>query len=207
MKRKIIVLLPILLFIPIFLWAAGGQDIAATTKLKGVIKDGVQIVAGLIALIAVIKIGLSTATKSIMSGQELSQKETKDVITKLGYLIIGLSVMLFASSIADFITQKRYRCRLCVYPPVFKLPLGIFLLVLAVLVTSVLGAAASSMWRLFIIIDILFVIVIYTINTFFAGNFGWSKKRPRHAHVKTGQYIARVNYALKLRQDGQQQDR
>lgn len=41
MKRKIIVLLPILLFIPIFLWAAGGQDIAATTKLKGVIKDGV----------------------------------------------------------------------------------------------------------------------------------------------------------------------
>lgn len=46
---------------------------------------------------------------------------------------------------------------------------------LAVLVTSVLGAAASSMWRLFIIIDILFVIVIYTINTFFAGNFGWSK--------------------------------
>ena len=105
MKRKIIVLLPILLFIPIFLWAAGGQDIAATTKLKGVIKDGVQIVAGLIALIAVIKIGLSTATKSIMSGQELSQKETKDVITKLGYLIIGLSVMLFASSIADFITQ------------------------------------------------------------------------------------------------------
>ena len=77
MKRKIIVLLPILLFIPIFLWAAGGQDIAATTKLKGVIKDGVQIVAGLIALIAVIKIGLSTATKSIMSGQELSQKETK----------------------------------------------------------------------------------------------------------------------------------
>ena len=45
MKRKIIVLLPILLFIPIFLWAAGGQDIAATTKLKGVIKDGVQIVA------------------------------------------------------------------------------------------------------------------------------------------------------------------
>ena len=89
MKRKIIVLLPILLFIPIFLWAAGGQDIAATTKLKGVIK-----------------IGLSTATKSIMSGQELSQKETKDVITKLGYLIIGLSVMLFASSIADFITQK-----------------------------------------------------------------------------------------------------
>ena len=105
MKRKIIVLLPILLFIPIFLWAAGGQDIAATTKLKGVIKDGVQIVAGLIALIAVIKIGLSTATKSIMSGQELSQKETKDVITKLGYLIIGLSVMLFASSIAVFITQ------------------------------------------------------------------------------------------------------
>ena len=97
MKRKIIVLLPILLFIPIFLWAAGGQDIAATTKLKGVIKDGVQIVAGLIALIAVIKIGLSTATKSIMSGH---------VITKLGYLIIGLSVMLFASSIADFITQK-----------------------------------------------------------------------------------------------------
>ena len=80
MKRKIIVLLPILLFIPIFLWAAGGQDIAATTKLKGVIKDGVQIVAGLIALIAVIKIGLSTATKSIMSGQELSQKETKDVV-------------------------------------------------------------------------------------------------------------------------------
>ena len=72
MKRKIIVLLPILLFIPIFLWAAGGQDIAATTKLKGVIKDGVQIVAGLIALIAVIKIGLSTATKSIMSGQEIS---------------------------------------------------------------------------------------------------------------------------------------
>lgn len=214
MKRKIIVLLPILLFIPIFLWAAGGQDIAATTKLKGVIKDGVQIVAGLIALIAVIKIGLSTATKSIMSGQELSQKETKDVITKLGYLIIGLSVMLFASSIADFITQNskmpqrpRYRCRLCVYPPVFKLPLGIFLLVLAVLVTSILGAAASSMWRLFIIIDILFVIVIYTINTFFAGNFGWSKKRPRHAHVKTGQYIARANYALKLRQDGQQQNR
>lgn len=44
--------------------------------------------------------------KSIMSGQELSQKETKDVITKLGYLIIGLSVMLFASSISDFITQK-----------------------------------------------------------------------------------------------------
>jgi hypothetical protein len=41
-----------------------------------------------------------------MSGQELSQKETKDVITKLGYLIIGLSVMLFASSISDFITQK-----------------------------------------------------------------------------------------------------
>ena len=75
MKRKIIVLLPILLFIPIFLWAAGGQDIAATTKLKGVIKDGVQIVAGLIALIAVIKIGLSTATKSIMSGQELSQNK------------------------------------------------------------------------------------------------------------------------------------
>ena len=59
MKRKIIVLLPILLFIPIFLWAAGGQDRAATTKLKGVIKDGVQIVAGLIALIAVIKIGIS----------------------------------------------------------------------------------------------------------------------------------------------------
>ena len=100
MKRKIIVLLPILLFIPIFLWAAGGQDIAATTKLKGVIKDGVQIVAGLI------KIGLSTATKSILSGQEISQKETKDIITKLGYLIIGLSVMLFASSISDFITQK-----------------------------------------------------------------------------------------------------
>ena len=92
-------------------------------------------------------------------------------------------------------------------PPVFKLPLGIFLLVLAVLVTSILGAAASSMWRLFIIIDILFVIVTNTINTFFAGNFGWSKKRPRHAHVKTGQYIARANYALKLRQDGQQQDR
>ena len=92
-------------------------------------------------------------------------------------------------------------------PPVFKLPLGIFLLVLAVLVTSILGAAASSMWRLFIIIDILFVIVTNTINTFFAGNFGWNKKRPRHAHVKTGQYIARVNYALKLRQDGQQQDR
>ena len=91
MKRKIIVLLPIVLFIPIFLWAAGGQDIAATTKLKGVIKDGVQIVAGLIALIAVIKIGLSTATKSILSGQEISQKETKDIITKLGYLIIGLS--------------------------------------------------------------------------------------------------------------------
>ena len=88
-------------------------------------------------------------------------------------------------------------------PPVFKLPLGIFLLMLAVLVTSVLGAAASSMWRLFIIIDILFVIETNTINTFFAGNFGWSKKRPRHAHVKTGQYIARVNYALKLRQDGQ----
>ena len=103
MKRKIIVLLPILLFIPIFLWAAGGQDIAATTKLKGVIKDGVQIVAGLIALIAVIKIGLSTATKSILSGQEISPK---DIITKLGYLIIGLSVMLFASSISDFITQK-----------------------------------------------------------------------------------------------------
>jgi len=41
-----------------------------------------------------------------MSGQELSQQETKDVITKLGYLIIGLSVMLFASSISDFITQK-----------------------------------------------------------------------------------------------------
>ena len=88
---------------------AQGVALAATKngiKLKGVIKDGVQIVAGLIALIAVIKIGLSTATKSIMSGQELSQKETKDVITKLGYLIIGLSVMLFASSIADFITQK-----------------------------------------------------------------------------------------------------
>lgn len=63
MKRKIIVLLPILLFIPIFLWAAGGQDIAATTKLKGVIKDGVQIVAGLIALIAVIKIGVEYGHK------------------------------------------------------------------------------------------------------------------------------------------------
>jgi hypothetical protein len=103
--------------------------------------------------------------------------------------------------------RPRYRCRLCVYPPIFKLPLGIFLLVLAVLATSVLGAAATSMWKLFIIIDILFVVVIYIINTFFAGNFGWSKKRPRHSHVKTGQYIARINYALKIRQDGQQHDR
>lgn len=106
MKRKFFVLLPILLFIPIFLWAAGGQDVVATTKLKGVIKDSVQVAAGIIALIAVIKIGMSTTAKSIMSGQEISQKETKDMITKLGYLIIGLSVMLFASSIADFITQK-----------------------------------------------------------------------------------------------------
>lgn len=106
MKRKIIALLPILLFTPIFMWAAGGQDIAATTKLKGLITDGVQIAAGIIALIAIIKIGISTAMKSVMSGQELSQKETKDIMTKLGYLGIGLTVMLFASSIADFITQK-----------------------------------------------------------------------------------------------------
>lgn len=84
-----------------------------------------------------------------MSGQELSQKETKDILTKLGYLIIGLSVMLFASSISDFITQKLQNApettiqmqTLRLPPPVFKLPLGIFLLVLAVLVTSVLGAA------------------------------------------------------------------
>lgn len=106
MKRKIIALLPILLFTPLFMWAAAGQDIAATTKLKGLIKDGVQIAAGIIALIAIIKIGISTAMKSVMSGQELSQKETKDILTKLGYLAIGLTVMLFASSIADFITQK-----------------------------------------------------------------------------------------------------
>lgn len=77
MKRKIIVLLPILLFIPIFLWAAGGRDIAATTKLKGVIKDGVQIVAGLIALIAVIKIGLSTATKVLCPVKSYPRKKRK----------------------------------------------------------------------------------------------------------------------------------
>lgn len=106
MKRKIIALLPILILTPAFLWAAGAQDIAATTKLKGLITDGVKIASGVIALIAVIKIGLSTAMKSIMSGQELSQKETKDILTKLGYLGIGLTVMLFASSIVDLITTK-----------------------------------------------------------------------------------------------------
>ena len=67
-------------------------------------------------------------------------------------------------------------------PPVFKLPLGIFLLVLAVLVTGVLGAAG--------LLDV--------------------EALHHYRHIirdKTGQYIARVNYALKLRQDGQQQDR
>ena len=104
--------------------------------------------------------------------------------------------------------QPRYRCRLCGYPPPYlNFRGGYFSLCLQYWSQAFLELPASSMWRLFIIIDILFVIVIYTINTFFAGNFGWSKKRPRHAHVKTGQYIARVNYALKLRQDGQQQDR
>lgn len=92
-------------------------------------------------------------------------------------------------------------------PPYLNFRWGYFSLCLQYWSQAFLELPTSSMWRLFIIIDILFVIVTNTINTFFAGNFGWSKKRPRHAHVKTGQYIARVNYALKLRQDGQQQDR
>lgn len=102
MVRKLKFILPILLLVPAFVWAAAGNDIEAATKFKTLLLAGSRILGGIICLIAVLSNGFKQALKSIMD-EERSSSENKNLITRFGMLAAGLIMVFFAESIYDFL--------------------------------------------------------------------------------------------------------
>lgn len=92
--------------------------------------------------------------------------------------------------------RKHNQSRICIYPRVCGLPLGIFIITVVVVVFSTIGAMAFKSLGIGIFI-LIFLIAMYTLNIIFAGNFGWSKKRMRHEYVKTGLFMSTIDSDLK----------
>lgn len=100
------------------------------------------------------------------------------------------------------LVRKHTNSRVCIYPRVFQLPLGIFFLSVIVCALCIMMALAIKSWTCVFVAGI-YLCAIYTLNIFFAGNFGWSKKRLRHQTVKTGLFVAQLNCILKTQKDAQ----
>lgn len=80
--------------------------------------------------------------------------------------------------------------------------LEIFFLVIVILFSCLLIATALETCISIIIFDILFVILIYIINTFSPRTLAGVKKTSAHTH-QNGSLSRTINYELKLQQYGQ----
>lgn len=95
-------------------------------------------------------------------------------------------------------TRQHNKCRICIYPRLLGLPLGVFILSVVILVFILIAALAWESWTI-AFLGLFYLFAIYVLNVLFAGNFGWSKKRMRHTDVKTGLFMAKLDREIKLR--------